>query len=289
MKTATVLLALGAGLLLMPEAEARVSGLCRFDTASLAFAGTAEEAATCLLRPVLVAARLGTPLTELPPTLKTLIGKPASLPLAKIRAYLAQIGLPEAEFGGDLDQGLSQTSEGVAARYFVIHDTSAPYLGNAATFPADIDQSSQVNTLSSYAGPNAVAHLFINRRGEVLTGHPFSVGWRATKLETQVVGVRARGLFIHVELIQPRRRNPAGPAGNDQFAPDPGFADIQYEKLALAYIIASVRGGDWLLPGFHAVIDSGISDGHDDPQKFDLSKFDETLGALITKIGASSP
>jgi hypothetical protein len=50
-----------------------------------------------------------------------------------------------------------------------------------------------------------------------------------------------------------------------------------------------VRGGNWLLPGFHAVIDAGISDGHDDPQNFDLAKFDTTLGALIDKIDAVTP
>jgi hypothetical protein len=289
MKAATLLLAFGASFMLMPVADAKVSGVCRFNSADLMFEGTAEDAAKCLLRPVLRAANLGGKLAELPSRLKTLIGKPADLPRAKIRAYLAQVALPEAEIGGNLDQKLSKTSEGITARYFVIHDTSAPFLGNVASFPADINMSNQVNKLSQYGGPNAVAHLFVNRRGEVLTGHSFSTGWRATKLETQIVGVRARGLFIHVEMIQPRRSNPAGPAGNDQFAPDPGFTDAQYEKLALAYIIASVRGGNWLLPGFHAVIDSGISDGHDDPQNFDLAKFDATLSTLIDKVSALSP
>jgi len=289
MNTAKILLAIGASLIAVVRGDAAVSGLCRFDTASLSFDGSPEQAAKCLLRPVLIAGNLGEQPGELPPTLKTLIGKPADLSRAKIRGYLAQIGLTEDKIGGNLDQKLSQNSEGLSARYFVIHDTSAPFLGNAASFPPDIDQSNQINNLAQYGGAESVAHLFINRRGELLTGHRFSQGWRATRLETKIVGARARGLFIHVELVQPRRRNPAGPAGNDQFAPDVGFTDSQYDKLALAYIVAGVRNGEWLLPGFHAVIDSGISGGHDDPQKFDLEKFDATLGALIGKIGAVSP
>ena len=266
------------------ECEARISGVCRFDTNTLNFEGSTQKSAKCLLRPVKIRADLGPKLTDLPPILKSLIGNSADLPLAKIRTYLANNGLNEAKIGGSLDQKLSQNSSGVSARFFVIHDTSSPNFGNRPDFPADIDQSARVNNLAPHGGSNAVAHLFINRGGEVLTGHPFSQGWRATKLESKVVGTPARGLFIHVELIQPRRSNPSGSAGNDQIAPDPGFTEAQYEKLALAYVVASVRAGKWLLPGFHAVIDSGIGDGHDDPQNFDLSKFDTTLGKVIDKI-----
>jgi hypothetical protein len=273
-----------SGVFLASECEARISGICRFDTNTLNFEGPAQEAAKCLLRPVKIRADLGPKLVELPPTLKSLIGNSVDLPNAKIRAYLANNGLSEAKIGGSLDQKLSLNSNGVSARFFVIHDTSSPNFINKPDFPADIDQSNRVNNLANYGGPNAVAHLFINRGGEVLAGHPLSQGWRATKLESQVVGTPARGLFIHVELIQPRRSNPSGGAGNDQIAPDPGFTEAQYQKLALAYVVASVRAGKWLLPGFHAVIDTGIGDGHDDPQNFNLLKFDTTLGKIIDTI-----
>jgi hypothetical protein len=282
-------IALVACIFLTSECEAKISGVCRFDTNTLSFEGTAQESAKCLLRPVQIRADLGPKLVDLPPTLKSLIGNSADLPHAKIRAYLANNGLNEAKIGGGLDQKLSQNSSGISARFFVIHDTSSPNFLNRPDFPADIDQSTRVNKLSTYGGPNAVAHLFINRRGEILTGHPLSQGWRATKLETQVVGTPARGSFIHVELIQPRRSNPSGGAGNDQIAPDPGFTEAQYEKLALAYIVASVRAGKWLLPVFHAVIDSGTIGGHDDPQNFNLSKFDTTLGKVIDTINGMTP
>jgi hypothetical protein len=282
-------IALVTGVLLAFECEAQKSGVCRFDTNALNFEGSAQEAAKCLLRPVKIRADLGQKLVELPPSLKSLIGNSTDLPHAKIRAYLANNGLNEAKIGGSLDQKLSQNSSGVSARFFVIHDTSSPNFLNRPDFSADIDQSTRVNNLAPYGGPNAVAHLFINRRGEVLAGHPLSQGWRATKLETKVVKTPARGLFIHVELIQPRRSNPSGRAGNDQIAPDPGFTDAQYEKLSLAYVVASVRAGKWLLPGFHAVIDSGISDGHDDPQNFNLSKFDTTFSKVIDTINGMTP
>ena len=61
----------------------------------------------------------------------------------------------------------------------------------------------------------------------------------------------------------------------------PGFTEAQYESLALAYIAASMRAGDWLIPGFHAAIDEGLSDGHDDPQNFELSRFDAALAGLL--------
>lgn len=273
-----------ASVFLTSECAAQTSGVCGFDTHTLNFAGTAQQSASCLLRTVQIRGNLGPKLSDLPPTLKSLIGNPANLPHAKIRTYLTDNGLDEDKIGGHLDLKLSQNSNGVSARFFVIHDTSSPNFLNRPDFPPDIDLSAKVNNLANYGGSNAVAHLFINRSGEALVGHSFSTGWRATKLETQVVGTVARGLFIHVELIQPRRSNPSGPAGNDQIAPQPGFTDAQYGKLALAYVVASVRAGKWLLPGFHAVIDSGISNGHDDPQNFNLLTFDTTLGKLIDTI-----
>ncbi len=285
-KHALCALALAVTVLAGNGSQAATSGVCKLDSGTLKFSGSAEEAAKCLLRPVKIAGNLGAALDELPSTLKTLVGKSANLPRAKVRAFLASLNVAEDQIGGSLDDDLSHNSAGQAARYFVIHDTSAPFLGNVAAFPPDIDTSNQINKISQYAGANSVAHLFINRRGDMLVGHPFTKGWRATRLETNFAGTRSRGLFIHVELVQPRRENPAGANGNDQFAPDQGFTDIQYQRLALAYTVASVRGGEWLMPGFHAVLDSGISGGHDDPQRFDLTQFDAKIGEIIAAIGS---
>ncbi|MCA1591830.1 MAG: hypothetical protein LC754_04085, partial [Acidobacteria bacterium] len=113
------------------------------------------------------------------------------------------------------------------------------------------------------------------------TGHDFRQGWRSTRYEGQTT--RRRGLFLAVENIQTRRRDARG---IDSEAPDPGFSDAQLERLALVYVAASVRRGEWLIPAFHAVID--LSAGtHDDPQNFDLDRWAARLNSLLESIGSN--
>ena len=179
---------------------------------------------------------------------------------------------------------LSRTSDGMDALYFIIHDTSSP---NFLTdpFPSDIVDDRSINNLDRYRKDQAAAHVFVNRRGEVYLGHDFAMPWRATRLESRFAGNAARGRFIHIELIQPRRSDPELGQGNDAIAPTPGYSEAQYRRLAQLYVVASVRGGTWLLPGFHAVLDSGIPGAHDDPQNFDLEAFDAALGRVISELG----
>lgn len=92
------------------------------------------------------------------------------------------------------------------------------------------------------------------------------------------------GLFIHVELEQLRLKDPAHPDGYFSKAPQPGFTNQQYEKLALMYLVASTRAGRYLVPGFHGAIDEDISGSHDDPQNFDLGNFDKVLMTTSRKI-----
>lgn len=257
-------------------------GRCEFSLAALQFKGTPTEQAQCLLRTVRKFGRVDTTAATLPAPLGELVGQPTGDLKARLSTYIASQSLDAEKLGGPLSGPLSKARGGdpnaPSARYFVIHDTSSPYLGNATAFPPD--DSPQLNRLSGYAGSNSVAHLFVNRKGETLTGHDFSVPWRATKLETAVIGVPSKGLFLHVELLQPRRREPTGGPRNDAIAPMPGFTKEQYQKLALLYAVASGRGGVWLTPAFHAALDEGLNDGHDDPQNFDLAEFARALSAL---------
>ncbi len=47
---------------------------------------------------------------------------------------------------------------------------------------------------------------------------------------------------------------------------------------------ASSRRGNWLVPAYDIVLDSGYKDAHDDPQNFDIYRWAATLQALIQEI-----
>ena len=221
----------------------------------------------------------------LPTNLAGFVGQPVGFTKSKLRQAISVLGLTEAGLGGSLDDPLahgdSNNPHAPEARYFVIHDTSSPNFGNEQ-FPDDIDTSDEVNRLDGFkSASNAKAHIFLNRRGEIYVGHDFKVPWRATKLELKI-GTLARGMFIHIENVQPRRKHPNQPDGN---APTPGFSTLQYDRLALLYVMASTRAGTGLIPAFHAAIDQGLSDGHDDPQNFSLDDFDAALGRVLDTVG----
>ena len=80
--------------------------------------------------------------------------------------------------------------------------------------------------------------------------------------------------------MRPSPTRPAWGPTNDAIAPEPCFSVAQDERLALLYVVAGRRARSWMVPGFHAAIDEGISDAHDDPQNFDLTTF--ALAVLYT-------
>ena len=254
-------------------------GPCGFDVDALQFAGDALTQARCLLRPVATGGIVSPQPAMLPESLAALVGQPVGDLKPQLRRYLARLRIGDAAIGGSLDAPLSHARDddpaAPAARYFVLHDTSVPWLADATTFPSD--DAPALNDLARFAGPDAVAHMFVNRNGETLLGHDYRTPWRATQLETRRIGIAARGLFLHTEFAQPRRRDPTGPARNDLIAPLPGFTDAQ---MALLYAAASARRGDWLIPAFHAALDEGIVGAHDDPQHFEIARFALTLERL---------
>ena len=257
-------------------------GPCGFDVETLQFAGDALTQARCLLRPVAAGGLVAAQPAVLPESLAAAIGQPVGGLRPQLRRYLARLHIGDAAIGGSLDAPLSHARDddpaAPAARYFVLHDTSVPWLGDAAAFPPD--DAPALNDLARFAGPDAVAHMFVDRNGQTLLGHDYRTPWRATQLETRRIGVASRGLFLHTEFAQPRRRDPAGPAHNDLIAPLPGFTDAQYAQMALLYAAASARRGDWLVPAFHATLDEGIVGAHDDPQHFEIACFALALERL---------
>jgi hypothetical protein len=265
---------------------------CKFDENTLQFSGKPIEQARCLLRPNKIGGVLGDKLKRLPKPFEDLIGKNVKIKKEAFRKYLQSLNLSEESIGGSLDKPLSNSKlpdgNQVQAIYFIIHDTSSPYLKDA-DFPDnfDTDANWRGNDLTIWQN-QPVAHIFVNRLGESMATTPFDEtvrkGW-GTKFARDFLKVEGKGLQIHIELIQPRRRDAANAnPENDLIAPFPGFTENQYEKLALLYAAASRRRGSWLIPAFHSAIDAGIKGAHDDPQNFELTKFAEQLKKLIKKL-----
>lgn len=264
---------------------------CQFDRETLQFVGSAVEQARCLLRPVKIVGNLGALLDELPAPLEKLIGEKFKIKKEKLRNYLRKNKIEESALGGWLDQPLSKAklpnNSEIQALYFLIHDTSSPYLKDEP-FPAEINDAGWRGNDLSVWKTQPVAHVFVNRAGESATivdfGEPVKKGF-GTKFARDFLKQEAKGLQIHIELVQPRRRDKnRQPETNDAIAPAIGFTDEQYERLALLYVAASARRGSWLIPAFHAATDAGIKDAHDDPQNFELEKFAYELRAILKRI-----
>jgi N-acetylmuramoyl-L-alanine amidase len=273
-----VLLALAA------PAGAEEIGECRFDRNSLTFAGTASEQAACLMRKVkLLGEKEAQPL---PPILRVLLESTGAPTSAHKSVATAAFPEPYRAYAIEhAERPVSQTAAGLPALYFVIHDTSTPFYG-AGRFPRHLDRDHQINDFTAYMdgtfAERPVAHIFLSRFGQIWAGHDFSECWRATKLESYVVGPAARGRFVHIELIQPRRFMAGYSDRRHTQGPKPGFSDAQYRQLAALYVYASARAGRWLIPAQHATLDAGIPDAHDDPQNFELEKFAAALEQLVS-------
>ncbi len=265
---------------------------CKFDEKTLQFVGQPVEQAKCLLRPNKIGGVLGDELQKLPEPLEKIIGQTVGINKINLRRYLSKNKIDEEKIGGILDKSLSNSKlpngEEIQTLYFIIHDTSSPYLKDEQ-FPTDFNTNPNWNgnDLTIWL-KQPVAHIFVNRLGDSITTTPFDEtvrkGW-GTKFARDFLKVEGKGLQIHIELIQPRRRdskntNPT----NDLIAPFPGFTRKQYERLALLYITASIRRGTWLIPAYHSAIDAGIRDAHDDPQNFELEKLARSVGKLIKKL-----
>jgi hypothetical protein len=270
----------------------RSMGPCEFNSETLSFRGTPAQQAMCLMRGMDATRNLGPPLESLPPGLAERIGETTGLPSREdLSAYLSKLDL-EWDLAMYLWQPVSRAHDNdpdaPTAKYFVIHDTSGPNYGHRA-FPDDINTNPKINNLKRFACNDewGKAHVVINRMGDVLVDHDFSIPWRETKFEQAAeFGGALKGLFVHTEMIQPRR---AGPRGGDSHSPDPAFTPAQYDRLALIYTVVSVRAGRWLIPAFHAALDADIRNGHDDPLNFKVDSFADSLDRLMAQLQGAGP
>lgn len=258
-------------------------GECRFDRDTLTFAGTPLEQAACLLRKIEKFA-VRKPQT-VPPVFARLLTAAPPPSAAQKAAAIAVFPEPYRAYALlHADAPVSQTEEGLPLQYYVIHDTSTPFY-KSEPFPKRLDTDPLVNSFESYMNgtfaKEPVAHIFLNRAGQIWAGHEFAEAWRATKLESRVVGPRARGRFVHIETVQPRRFVGDATSRAQTEGPKPGFSKAQYRMLAALYVYVSARAGRWLIPAQHNTVDAGIPDAHDDPQNFDMKQFGKEVERLV--------
>lgn len=227
--------------------------------------------------------------TRLPPVLQRLVGNPAQISEPALRAALRKRRIAPHDIGGALADPVSRNELGQPARYFVIHDTSYPVFAAGRRFPKDIDQSGWNRAMlhKLVAADRARAygsHLYVDRAGHVLT----SVDLREPRLSTKAERLRSElvGLFIAVECLQPRALD-AG--GRDSRVPVPAFTAAQLDTLALAYVVASYRAKQWLIPAFHSAVDTGIPGAHDDPRGFDLKRWSARVAFWVERVATRNP
>lgn len=269
---------------------AQIDGFCKFDHGTQAFGGTPADQARCLLHPVEPVGRLGAAMEALPAALEKRVGGETDLPSREALAHLLRDRGATQDLIDTLAHPVSHAHDNDplarGATYIVFHDTSTPNY-RTQPWPKSIDDDPKINNLARYECSNDIerAHVFINRGGQIFLAHDFTVPWRATKFETaRNFGPALKGLFLHIELIQPRRALKGYGRRNDFLAPSPGFSQAQYDSLALVYAVASRRAGFWMIPAFHSVLDEGIRGKHDDPQNFELAVFAQSLDSLIGEL-----
>lgn len=259
---------------------------CGFDRKTMLYAGKPVEQARCLLRFVPPGGHPVDRISRLPAPLERLIGKRVKLNRRQFEAFLQSKSIDADDIGGSLEAPLSRTSAGLPALYFVIHDTSTPAYGPEPFGPEIDEPGSAVNALERWRqGESSVAHIFYSRVGTSVTPRDYSIPWRATKTERCVLGAESRGRFLHNEVVQPRRTSGLHGYENDQ-PPEIAFTQPQLDRLALAYVAASVRDGRWLIPAFHATVDEGLPAAHDDPQGFDLAQWARSIERTVAAISA---
>lgn len=259
-------------------ATAKDYGGCQFNKSREQFRGDKATQLNCLLRRVKIRGAGADP-QPIPAWLTNNVWEVPKVTADKLAAYLSE---------RNLSQSVTVPGPQISRprlRYFVIHDTSSPEI-NGTNLPAEIDTPEYNRRLlcCAFSSVRKKVNLIIGRDG----ASRLTIDWgaprpsAATKIEMNSRAASARPIFVHVENIQPR----AKPAGSWAWiAPDPGLTPAQEERLALAYIVASVRAGRWLMPAYHFNIDAGLPDGHDDPQKMNLPGWTAQVEKIVGEIG----
>src|SRR4030095_15810808 len=102
------------------------------------------------------------------------------------------------------------------------------------------DDTSSFNHVARRVG-RTVCHVYINRAGQSATAVVFESPTPPSGTKLGSCNRAPKTAFIHIENIQPRLRDRSVRFPNDALAPEPGFSPRQLDRLAIIYVVASVR------------------------------------------------
>lgn len=177
---------------------------------------------------------------------------------------------------------IGDASKKVSARYFVLHDTAVA---------ADFKQA-QIKGKG--------IHLWVNAQSPVLSGNDWHIKGLGVKLER-----KRNNAFVHVEITRDKelqkavqRKTNGKKVSSDVIINAGGirnfgtyYTDKQYELVAYAYLVASLRRGKFLTVTIHREVDRSVvvrrpnqqyGYGHDDPQFFDIDYFYRIICRLLS-------
>jgi murein DD-endopeptidase MepM/ murein hydrolase activator NlpD len=184
--------------------------------------------------------------------------------------------------GDDARTIIGDATKKVSAQYFVLHDTAV-----AADFKQHQIKGKRI-------------HLWVNAQSPVLLGNDWHVEGRGVKLER-----KRNNAFVHVEITRDKnltksvqQKTKGKKVSFEEIVRQGGiksfgtyYTDKQYELVAYAYIVASLRRGKFLTVTIHREVDRSVvlkrannqyGYGHDDPQFFDLDYFYSVICSLLS-------
>lgn len=144
----------------------------------------------------------------------------------------------------------------VTASWFVVHDTDG---GGVPT--------------ATPKGGDSAAHIFLGN-GKVFLNRDFSTQGTAVRFEWTKYHPEFRGQMIHCEVVNTWTKG-------DEKSPKDYYPASDYHYVAMAYVNASYRKGEWLTVTCHLETDRGIDGAHHDPRGFDFEKLYRVIGVLV--------
>jgi N-acetylmuramoyl-L-alanine amidase len=184
-----------------------------------------------------------------------------------------------ATYGDAARKIVGDRTQRVTASYFVIHDTS----GGKEPNTANVDAVAATRGIHLFLGTERTVYRPHKKAGIENDWH--TVGWG-----TRVGNKRAEE-FVHTELSpynnyevmnKEKYREELSIGIDGVINSGSNFTIRQYDRLAIAYLICSLRRGRLLTVTTHREVDFSYSrDAHGDPQDFDFDYFYELIASFL--------